>query len=389
MKLNTQHGVKTVFKRTQLLTALTAMVKKAGPERKLPTVRQLCRKFSVSSATLDRVLGEMESRNLIVRHHAKGIFGSPQLLRKNIAVVFGQNILTAASPFWRLVVQGIQQLAPKEDLHLRAYLDLSSATDGIASYADFVEDIEGGRLHGILLPNYLGPEQTARFRAYGLPMVVLSFADSEPWSVSLDLARTVELGVSELVAKGCRRIGLITAPGMGTHPQGNLFAQTLAERGLPYEGRWRYETAPLPAGEERPVDPFEEMGYQAIRSWIGGAFFDARFRANGEERATQPLAELPDGILITDEFITRGALLALAKAGLRPGHDIHLAALTTRGASILTGQAGEFTLLEIDPMHFAKAMLEMLLTLMNGRVPATDRIAIAPLVATAVALEAA
>ena len=75
--------------------ALLGMACRLGPNEQMPTVRELCSSFDISSATLNQALRSLESRGAITRQHGRGIYVSPAIHQKTIAVV-----IVSASDAW-------------------------------------------------------------------------------------------------------------------------------------------------------------------------------------------------------------------------------------------------------------------------------------------------
>jgi len=91
-----------------------------------------------------------------------------------------------------------------------------------------------------------------------------------------------------------------------------------------------------------------------------------------------PRREWPDGIVVTDDMMTRGALVALQNMGVRVGEDVEIATHANRGSKALLGYDHRLTLVEVDPARVVSKMFGLLETLMDGGLPAKRLYTITP-----------
>ena len=90
---------------------ITKIARRLGVHGKLPTVAQLCENLDVSRGTLDSALHELETRNVIYRLHAVGIFVSPYVKKTVCLLIDSRNSENDISPFWSLIVEAHQRQA--------------------------------------------------------------------------------------------------------------------------------------------------------------------------------------------------------------------------------------------------------------------------------------
>jgi DNA-binding LacI/PurR family transcriptional regulator len=79
----------------------------------------------------------------------------------------------------------------------------------------------------------------------------------------------------------------------------------------------------------------------------------------------RPRSQWPDGLLIGDDTMTRGALLALQRMGIEPNRDIKIATHCNRGSSVLHGYKDELTLIEFDAQELVAGLFGTLQHLIN------------------------
>ncbi|HVF85217.1 MAG TPA: substrate-binding domain-containing protein, partial [Abditibacteriaceae bacterium] len=186
--------------------------------------------------------------------------------------------------------------------------------------------------------------------------------------------------VEALVEKGCRRIGLWIPIGVGigrrdgedSFRERGAWQQTLKKHGLEADEnlvwRDREHTDQTPQGQtaQGARETNQAQGLRAARETFG------------QKKSATSSTRLPDGIVIDDDMMTRGALTYLGQHGIRVGEDVQIATHLNRGSDVLLGHEDELSLVEIDLAEMAQAMFETLETLMRGENPANDVIEIQP-----------
>jgi DNA-binding LacI/PurR family transcriptional regulator len=346
-------------KQRPLNAALLEVARALGPDQQLPTVRQLCARFGVSTSTLDIALRELTLRGAIMRAHGRGIFTSPTIHQQTIGVVFGGDIFSPCfSPFWGLLLQAVRAQAWAYDLRLLAYLDISEGQAEVGGHTQLFEDLQAQRLDGLLLLSpYNTPDEASQLQASGIPLVVFG-STSQGWKVTHDTTQFLHIAARALAARGCRRVALLGHGVLGYRP---LLEDTLRAAGARdvQVADWSYETW---AGQIPGAGTHENLAYRLTQRMIA----DAECRP------------LPDGVVSLDDTMTHGALVALQHAGVRPNRDLYLATSVNTGSPVLDLYAEELICLAFDPAHSVCAALEMLTTLMNGGTPPLNPVLIAP-----------
>jgi DNA-binding LacI/PurR family transcriptional regulator len=350
-----------VTKTDALRTALTAAAKELGQGARFPTVRAICREYGVSLVTVDRVLCEMQAEGLVSRQQGRGVFVASVPALQRIGLVFGSNVFDGAtSPIYSILLEQCRLHARNGSKAFRYYIDQPEATaDGrtMPVHRDLEEDVRLGRLQGLLFTNLGLPAQQQWRRSLGVPAVSFLPTIRAPRTVGIDYVALVKAGVRELAAQGCRRIALLTVFGFaraaGFDGHRVAFRNALCAAGLPLREAWMWD-APVPPGDdvsEKTARRWEEDGRLAVQDLFGMR------RSN---------APRPDGLVIVDDMMARGALSTLASMGVRVGQDVHVATHASRGSHVLHDFAPAITQLEIDPTRIVEAMFAMLEDLMSG-----------------------
>ncbi len=178
------------------------------------------------------------------------------------------------------------------------------------------------------------------------------------------------MGVESLAAQGCRRIGLLTSFGFLRNLEPPItvdrdaYRETLHRLNLEFRPEWIWEQRMegWPAVVPESFGQWEEQGHQAM-----AALFAARQTGSA-----------PDGLVITDDGMARGALTAARQMGLVVGRDIYIATQANKGSPVLKFCEEPMTLLEVDPIEIVEAMFAMLERLMERGAPPQQAVLIKP-----------
>ncbi len=346
--------------------ALKGLVKRAGPEGKLPTVRELCQRLRVSRATLNRAMEELERQGVLRREHGRGIFAAAAKATRTVGVLFGLDpFRVSASPFYQLLFDALRRELAGRAYELEMYVDLAYAKDHWAVRRRLQADIAEGRVDGLLLP-ISGREQSEWVGRQGAPFVSCNPLASG-WRVGLDIRRAIDLLVEALARRGCRRIALMSHPltsrtgeTIGAAER-RYFDEALAKHGLRGEPGLIFQPTLHEEEFPNPTGPtHEEIGFML-----------------GRKLAESP-GELPEGLLVLDDMMARGALTALARARVGIGRQIQVATHTACGSSALIGYEQRVIRVEEDLRAIAQAMIGMLETLMDGGRPESEVLLVGP-----------
>ena len=403
-----KHSVLKHSTKTQALTAhLLEMVSKMASESKLPTMQKLCDQTGVSAMTMHRALSELEAQGIVIRRQGSGTYVAPRLAQneKPVALIYDRDVFEpGASPFGGLLIEAARRWAREHKRAWRFGLAIPSG-GGVPVQDDLASALQDNAIGGIIFVGESNPGALKWLHRFKTPLVALSYTPITPFRVKIDHAEAVRLGVEALVAQGCRDLALWIPHGVGigrtgrarSFPELDAFKQALKKHGMPFrpEQVWQLDQlsdqVPPRASESN-----QEQGLRAVREVFG-----ARETAQNANRvaaarmsthaagATDSGAKsrngvahgapvFPDGVVIDDDMMTRGALTTLGKLGLRVGRDIRIATHTNRGSTVLAGHEDELTLIEVDPAEIAEALFSLLETLGENQTPEQPVIEIKP-----------
>jgi DNA-binding LacI/PurR family transcriptional regulator len=340
-------GRETKFQRVK--AELETLANRLGPDEKLPAIRDLAENYGVSLNTLVGVLDELENLNIVYRRAGKGVFVSPSRPRTIWLICNPYYFAHNHSPFWDVLVEEAHIRASNGNENLSMHFSLPIGGIDFALHQTLVEEIKTGKVQGIIAVG-LNVPTIQWIEEQGVPCI--AYAGRASHIVAQDYGIMVRLGVKALVERGCRRLSLWRhAEPIGESVRENcpvteMFVDSVRSFGLEPDPALIKNSEHLLATQR--VAPRDKQGYQTAFE-----VFDT-----GEE--------WPDGVLITEDIMAHGALLALAKLGIRPGRDMLIASHSNRGTSVLLGSEEDIIRLEFDPAEIVQNLFEMLEILMSG-----------------------
>jgi len=332
-----------------------------GPDARMPTFATLCAQAQVSKATMDAALGQLEAEGILSRKQGSGIFVSPDL-RQGIALICDPrfSIEPRLQRFWELIVgeARLRVAGTHYDLAFHfSTLDPEPGTQEPALHPGLMDDIRAGRVQGVLTVGV--PVETVDWISEE-GVAVVAFAGEGPVSVNLDNADLVELGVDALMKAGCRRLALWLLPEReGRDPDETAvtaFRRSLAARGLQYRQEWV---------RPQPSESSDGSSFDQALEWTSELFGAPRER-------------WPDGLLVTNDNLTRDVMLALQRHDILPKRDLVVASHANSGSPVLSAYEGDLTLVEYDSAEIVQAMFDRLETLLGGEPLAEPHIRIKP-----------
>jgi DNA-binding LacI/PurR family transcriptional regulator len=324
-------------------------------------VAELRQEMSVSLTTLDAALRKLEHRQLIYRVQGSGIFVSPRA-SAGIVLICDPFYFRGAShsPFWDMLMEEARLRAQAHGEQFSCHFAMSSESHDLPLHEGLTQQVLDGRVQGVLGVGL--NEESAQWLAEQRVPVAGFAGDAKPY-VQLSDEVLVEKGVQHLAELGCCRIGLwspvaqfhtVYVPGMKHRLL--AFKAELSKHNLPFYPEMVYDNHHLLelTHEERGIQSAEshqEQGFRVAREVFGNS---------------NPMK--PDGLVICDDLMTHGALMALQKEAVRIGEDVHIASHANRGSNVLMGH-DELTLIEYDPAEVVAAMFDLLEMQIDGQTP--------------------
>jgi DNA-binding LacI/PurR family transcriptional regulator len=348
----------------EIYQRLHALAVEKGPDAQLPTVRVLCESLATTRVTLREALTLLEAEHIIYTKNRQGIFVSPKIYHKSIHILFSSHDFAApASPFWSMLWMQLEQeaqLRTNFKSEICTFHMVKPTEDTDYSVPESIETLlQTERADGVLA---IGLQSSGKGMLNGEGLPCVTFAGEGACTIYLDFVEFARMATEVLLRRNCKRMGW-WAYNVPSHPLEKMsnvqaFRQLLQEYKRPlYPELIRIPHLP----PSRTSLSLQEQGYLLAREVFEG-----------------PSSLRPDGLVISDDMMADGALVAFDELGIRVGHDIHIVAHGNTGSPILFGRTKHMTVIEYDPALLAQAMFSALDMLMAGKSLAGQAIRIRP-----------
>lgn len=333
---------------------LEALIGRMDATTKLPTAAQLCQSLGISTATLNKVLKELERDGWIERRHGVGIFIAHRHEKagRRVLLLCDPSFFASSnhSPFWEMLLEGLRERAAVDgdafEYHFARPDELSGLDESL------IARLNEGRVDGVLGIGL--NEKIACFLEERVPYV--TFAGWSNHMVGIDWKVATRLAVQALSEKGCRRIGAWLSLPVGRPYE--LRTVHMRER-VAFRGALHRSDLPFDASLWRNCSDLVAQRNSAFSSQEQGY---ALAHAIWHEKEGKP-----DGVLIFDDMMARGALTALTALGVRPGEDVQVATLSNRNSDVLLGYEKCVIRVEAAPSELVDLMFDQLNALMQGQ----------------------
>lgn len=324
------------------------------PGDMLPSLRQLCAQYQVSSITARRAVQELIAEGRLQSQQGIGTFVTAHNRRSRLALVilgFYEQEWRRNSTIFGDLIGGAATVAWEHEALLSV-----SRVDPARRTADVLASILDERFFDGLLIRTLPDVSVADLQpvlAAGLPYVVIKrHIPGLPVNcVVVDDAGAAYRATAHLIGHGRRRIAFVCplAATVGrAREQG--YRRALAEHGLPYDA------ALVPA----TADWFEERGYAALRELMA-------------------LPQPPDAVFAAGDMLAMGTYRAAAELGLSIPGDLAVVGYDDIPAAATLQPP--LTTVRTSYYDFGARATELLLDLIAGRALAPQRVELeAPLV---------
>lgn len=300
------------------------------PGQRLPEHTELARMIGVGASTLQRALVDLTNRGLLVRSPRRGTFvAGPE----DAAAAGGRHvaILTRAlydpslSRYDFLTARAVVDLLAGEKRNFKFYSNLTSTLPEAAGYFNeaLAGDIQAGAVEGIIvlgsIPTGCDP-LLALIARKKVPMVETS-AESRPQNlVEFDMDAFYEVGAKLAREGGVRGVGLVSTslPGRNGHDPKAMFDRHFGPRHFRLEKKNALIASPEPTNA-------------------------AHLRV-GALAAARMADDLPEMVLVTDDYIAEGFVRKMQALGKRPPRDFRLVARGNAGADYSSLEGCEMVL---------------------------------------------
>lgn len=330
------------------------MADAGGPGSRLPTFRKLMSDFGVSQATIASAVRRLENDGILETRKGSGIFVTERLQVQPILVLCHTPSVIGPSPFWEMLIDAI--ITPYANNPSGIELEFTTARLDMSMDQPVELHLPRQTWRHIKTRQYsaviaicVDIRMTFEIERYGIPVVALGCPSRN--MLMMGSLEACQLGVSELVKLGCKKIALYNAPHLATR---EVFMAALSAHGVSE----CFVPNSITFGSKFPL-----LGerYRLIEHGLEEAF---RAFGPGTDRSQQP-----DGILSVDDMFTQGYLMGLSKLGIEPGRDVQVASHVNVGSPSLAMWEDQIVCLEFDIRGIGRSMLAGALHLAKGEVP--------------------
>lgn len=258
-----------------------------SPGSQLPQRTELEKSFQVSKVTLQRAMNLLIEDGFIDATPRRGSFVAqrpPHLARYAMAFQGTPSNGGRWSRFWMALANEATRREHQNDLTIPIYYGIDGHTD-TSDYQKLRVEVEEHRVAGVIfVADYPRLPDLSLAQHTGVPSVTIQSAanDGVP-CVTIDEKSLIFQALDELQARGCRRIAFLCAPEYAER-RGEFLEAQVAARGMETRPQWMQSVA--------INEPFSARNCMRLLMSL-------------------PLAERPDGLVITDDNLVESASIGL------------------------------------------------------------------------------
>lgn len=297
---------------------------------KIPATTQLATRFQVNSDTIQQSLKLLMKRGLVERAPGRGTYVRRGVSSKTVGIIFGKEIyLNPDRMFFSIYLDRLTKLLGKKGWNSKLFPTSEFAGYDKAFY-DMKSAVDSGEIRAVvefcsntLVRNWVEKECPVPFSQHFL---------------TVDYADFTLSGLNYLFNTGCRKISLLAH-----EVEGNLPIYEKAVRDFCLDKG-------IAENDIRiiPTNSYADDGYQAIKDLY----------KQGEN---------PDGLLVANDGVCRGALYALLELGVKIPDEIKLITYANQGIDIFCHIP--LTKLEVNPKFFVEQVYDEIIAKINGKKP--------------------
>jgi DNA-binding LacI/PurR family transcriptional regulator len=281
------------------------------PGVKLASNLKLAAHWGTNETTVQRAMEPLVREGLLVRVRCVGTFVREREEKLTCVGVYCGASLKEA-PFIHAVNEALMDELHKAGIEMDIWIDSRPRDQRQGAWAPLLKAAENRRFQA-----FIGTETDTPLvqwqRKLPVPVAFMGAPTSFPNNVDHDLRQFVDISLRELARQGCRSVGFIaprldvlegcTAKSTRTLSLSMLehFTHVVVDLGLTVKNDW------MRVAHQQPAEPLnqEHFGHeQFLKIW------------------SQP--EKPEGLLIMNDTISRGALLAMREKQVRVPEDLKL-----------------------------------------------------------------
>jgi len=303
------------------------------PGQKLPSTRSAGRQLNVHHLTVGEAYRRLAADGLVKLRARVGAFVAdrPKGSELLICTRHFENAYSHAA----MVAAAIARHSHIRDHTISSmvvHADQAALLKALKTRAD------RGFLHGVwiaALPPALVQSAVNLLSSYEIPVVHISSRPHARYSVSIDTASAIRMGTRHLIEQGCRRVAFLSFGLERFGGQAEAFRATCEALGV------HHEILTMPYDDNARLGWFERYG-----SHVTQELFARHLR--------------PDGLLIGDDWIGRGALTALLRLDVSVPDEVRICTHARVGSGYPDSFGMPVARLELDDAEVAEAACRMM-----------------------------
>lgn len=305
---------------------------------RLASEEAMAKRFNISYLTIRQAVKVLIDEGWVERRHGSGTFVTDRKVRCPVALLCELNPENPSSRFVFTILKRLRELVQKAGGRSLVYFGdvpsgRESSTEG---YEQFLDDLETGRLRGVLSISARREHAgwVKRAKELGLPVVGITGCKDFSWRVLTDHMRMLKEGIEFLIRNERRRVACIgwDEPGAKGMTTREVCEKTLTKHGIKIRNSWlKFDL--------EPGVPGLTSDYMS-KLWSG-------------------TGEKPDGLLICDDNFFGDAYLALAMQQVSVPDDCLVVTHANRGMHIAGMR--DVIRMEIDLEFAAERAFQMFL----------------------------
>jgi len=314
------------------------------PGDRIPSTADLARQWATHVPTVHAALSGLVKEGLLDRYPGKGTYVAERTRALTcVGIYYGEDIWTKrVSAFLLSLHAALKEQLTRMGIQTDVWIDTRSSAEQTDAWLPLERAATQHRIQAVIATCVDWPHMKWLDRL-AVPVSYLSTANVAN-KVTFDQRQLAELSLRRLAEQGCRSVGLISG----------VPSNVLDADGSPNDITYFLRTFLHVAGE---------LGLTIRDSWMRLAEHEHALRGvpraqygYRQFRALWDQPEHPDGLLVDEDAVAAGALMALVELGVRVPEELKLVLHKNEGVDLLCPVPATFAV--SDETQLAGALIE-------------------------------
>lgn len=275
------------------------------PGQQLPSVHELAKRWQTNVRTVHLALRALVREGLLTSVPRVGTYvGKPEEKLTRVGIVHSRDVFApGGSEFVHSIHNQLRELLEARGIEVSVWVDSRPQAQQDSPWEALRSAAAERKIQAMIVPA-LTWQRMEWMEKLPIPSAYLTMT-LVPNSVHLDKRQFIDLSLERLVAQGCRSVGF-------------LYHSVMAPR---CPGR---EIESVPSLVGRFIDRATDLGLEVRNEWVRLQKTDAASASRqfgyNEFRELWAAPRRPEGLVVSDDIVMRGAITAILEAGVRvPG----------------------------------------------------------------------